>query len=234
MLKKGFLLGPFTPDELPFECFYSPLFCVPKPDFTWRIICHLSFPKLWGISVNDLVDDAWKHVTYIQFVEVCKFVYNLGPGAFLWVVDAKDAYYRVPIKEKYWKYMGINWYGVRYICTSLQMGLASACNIYTRFADAILYIIYKGHEDWFFDEYGRRLAHHYLDDFFGGHPDKETAQKQFERTFDMMEDLGIPTQVEKVTAPCCTIIILGFLYCTLSRTVSVPPKRIAKYKVSCV
>ena len=142
--KKGFLLGPFTDDTLPYTVVYlAPLFTVIKPDWKKRIVCNLSHPKRWGISVNDCIDQAAKTVQYISFVELCRFIYDLGYDARLWVVDAQDAYYRVPIKERYWRYMGIRWFGYTFLFTSLQMGLASACAIYQAFADAVLYIIVK-------------------------------------------------------------------------------------------
>lgn len=226
---KGFLLGPFTADNCPFDrLFFSPLFAVPKPDLSWRIINHLSYPK-FGVSVNDLLSDEAKHVQYIRFTEVCSFVYKLGKGAKLWVVDAKDAYYRVPIKRQYWQYMGIKWYGYIFVFTSLQMGLASACQIYTRFADAVLYIIINNAIDIFYDDLGNQLVFHYLDDFFGGHDDPSIAQNQFDKAFGWFEKLGIPTQPNKCNKPNTLQKILGWLYDTCAQTVSIPPNKVEAY-----
>ena len=105
-------------------------------------------------------------------------MYDLGYDARLWVVDAKDAYYRVPIKQQYWKYMALKWFGLIFIFTSLQMGLGSACAIYQRFADGILYIIRHKSSAIFIGAGGHYLCYHYLDDFFGGHGDNQTAWEQ--------------------------------------------------------
>ena len=230
---KGFLLGPFTEQTVPIKnLVYSPLFAVPKPDLTWRIICHLSHPRRWGVSVNDMIDDVYKHVTYMSFTELVKFVYDLGHDARIWAVDAKDAYYRVPIKSKYWRYMGIKWYGKTFIMTSLQMGLGSACQIYQRFADSILYIICNSRHPKFgyvFYDRSIRLAHHYLDDFFGGSWDQEVAKIQFELTYEWFERLGIPTQLNKLKPPNWVQILLGWKFDTRARTVSLPDSKVEKY-----
>ena len=114
-------MGPFTKENCHFPyVYFSPLFTVPKPNLRARTVCHLSAPKN-GTSVNACIPQEAKNVRYILFSDVAKFVYNLGFDARLWLVDAKDAYYRVPIKKKYWKYMGIKWFDYIFIFTFLQM-----------------------------------------------------------------------------------------------------------------
>ena len=168
----GILLGPFLPNNCPFDnLYFAPLFAVPKPNGLWRTVAHLSYPR-WGVSVNDCIDEDAKRVTYITFPELAHFVWSLGVGAYLWVVDAKDAYYRVPVKKRYWRYMAIKWFGYIFVFTCLQMGLGTACAIYQRFADAILYIIRTKHAALFLHAgLGTYLIHHYLDDFLGGTAD---------------------------------------------------------------
>ena len=225
----GQLLGPFTEDTCPYkDAHFSPVFTVSKPDFGTRIVGHLSFPH-WGVSVNDCIDELAKHVTYILFVEVAKFVYDLGYDARLWVVDAKDAYYRIPIKEKYWKYMAIKWLGFIFIFTSLQMGLASACAIYQRFADAILWIIRTRTAQLFATASGFFYIHHYLDDFFGGHPNAAIANNQVIVVYLWFMFLGIPTQWKKLKWPNWRQIILGWLYDTRAQTVSLPAGKAIAY-----
>ena len=226
----GVLLGPFAEDNCPVDGVrVSPLFTVPKPDFTRRTVAHLSYPKN-GISINDCIDEAAKAVSYISFVEVAKFVYDLGYDARLWVVDAKDAYYRVPIKKQYWKYMGIKWFGFIFIFTSLQMGLGSACAIYQRFADAVLWIINTHSGTLFVGIGGLPLLYHYLDDFFGGHYDNDTAKLQVFAVYFWFWLLGIPTRWDKIKWPHWIQIILGWQYHTRFRTVSLPAQKRIAYK----
>ena len=226
----GILLGPFTTQNCPFKkLHFSPLFTVPKPDALWRIVAHLSSPR-WGVSVNDCIYKEAKDVSYIYFTEVAEFVHSLGYDARLWVIDAKDAYYRVPIKKQYWRYMAIKWFGIIFIFTCLQMGLGSACAIYQRFADAVLYIIRTKHALLFTCAVsGQVYIRHYLDDFFGGHRDPWIALKQLSAAYKCFDELGIPTQFKKVKFPHWIQIILGWVWDTRAGTVSLPQPKVVAY-----
>ena len=231
---KGFLLGPFTESNCPIKnLYFSPLFTVLRPDFRQRVVCDLSHGKKEGGSINDCIVPFATEVQYISFVAVATFVHALGPGAYLWIVDAQDAYYRVPIKRKYWHYLAIKWAGVIFIFTSLQMGLSSACAIYQAFADAVLYIIKTKGAHLFVTVTGFCFIHHYLDDFFGGHPNAFIAKLQCEYVVYMFALLGIPTQWKKVKFPNWKQIILGWLYNTRQGTVSVPPNKVRAYTDLC-
>ena len=228
---KGYVLGPFvSPDDIPYEQVYvSPIFTVLKPNFAYSVVCDLSYPKYDGISINDCIDPNAKRVQYISFVELCRFIYELGPDARLWVVDAQDAYYRVPIKEIFYKYMGLRWYGVLFLFTRLPMGLASACAIYQLFADAVLHIIVHNHTALFISDSGDIFVRHYLDDFFGGHTDIDVATQQVLRVEEMFKKLGIPTQRRKLRFPDWIQVLLGWLFNTRLRTVSVPAEKVVNY-----
>ena len=108
--KKGFISGPFDIDyKFKFgKLFLAPVFVVPKPDGTWRPIVHLSYKKYINqFTINDLLCEYMKTVQYIRFREVVNLVNNAGPGAFIFLIDAQDAYYRVPTHPDDWKFMGI-------------------------------------------------------------------------------------------------------------------------------
>lgn len=140
--KKHFIWGPFFKDKHPnfvANLHISPLGCVPKPNDGHRPIHHLSAPRN-GNSVNSFIDQEFKEVTYVKFKEVVALVHNLGKNAKIWTVDAKDAYLRVPIKDKNKRMMGFKWYNMYFCFSTLSFGLASACQIYTLFADAIEWI----------------------------------------------------------------------------------------------
>ena len=237
-VNKGYILGPFKRGSCPIHgLICSPLFAVPKPPLNgiirYRPIQHLSYPKGgWGTSINDLIDPKAKEVHYTSFYDVLRLVDKIGSDGYLWVVDAQDAYYRVPIKQKYWRYFGLEWCGYNFVFTSLQMGLGSACRLYTQFADAIEYIILKsvGFDGVLIFWLGAfKLLWHYLDDFFGGHNDYNVAKQQFDKVVDWMDRLGIPTAPNKVSPPAKVQKILGYNYDTTGvPDVSVPPNKVQK------
>ena len=57
----------------------------------------------------------------------------------------------------------------------------------------------------------QKLIYHYLDDFFGGHPNEATAWLQIYRVINMFDRLGIPTAQDKLTYPSLTNKILGYI-----------------------
>ena len=53
-----------------------------------------------GNSFNTAIKDEDKFVSYITFLQVCIFFYKIGKRGWIRVVDAVDAYYRIPMKQK--------------------------------------------------------------------------------------------------------------------------------------
>ena len=123
-----------------------------------------------------------------------------GPNGYLFVLDMMDAYWRVPIHPSQYKYNGLYWHHKYWVFTSLQMGLASSAQIYTRFADSIAWMVVKKHAKIAFKT-GVRCLHHYLDDFFGACKTKADADKIFNYMLKLLYKLGIPTKPEKCYKP---------------------------------
>ena len=203
----------------------APVFVVPKPNGTWRPIVHLSY-KRWGklYSINDLLYDYVKTVQYIKFREVVHLVNNAGPGAFIFLIDAQDAYYRVPIQPSDWKYMGIKWAQKLWVFRSLQMGCSSSPKIYTEFADAVEYICVNKNKKLSFLN-GTQQLRHYMDDFFGVLPNYKEANELFNLVINTFEELGIPTRPPKCHAPYTRRAILGWMYDTIKRVVGMKEEK---------
>ena len=227
--KKGFISGPFDLNyKFKFnKLFLAPVFVVPKPNGTWRPIVHLSYKKWFAkYAINDLLYDYMKTVQYIRFREVVNLVNNAGPGAYIFLIDAQDAYYRVPTHPDDWQYMGIKWAKKLWVFRSLQMGCSSSPKIYTEFADAVEYICVNRNRDISFLN-GIQQLRHYIDDFFGACPTKSQAEKLYNSVIKTFKDLGIPTRPHKCFAPWISHKILGWWYDTVARTVGmIDDKRI--------
>ena len=221
---KGYMAGPFDENyNFPFGKLYiAPLFAVPKPDGKWRPIVHLSYkPSEDMFSVNDLLCEYMKTVQYVRFIEVVNLVNNAGKGAFIFLIDAQDAYYRVPIAADDWKYMGIRWAKKLWVFQSLQMGCSSSPRIYTMFADAVEYICVNKNAKLFFRN-GLQQLRHYIDDFFGAHPTEKGAKAMFKIVFNTFDELGVPTREDKCSEPATKQKILGWVYDTILRVVGIP------------
>ena len=111
-VNRGYIAGPFTLDfKFPFKLHTSPLFVVPKPTLNeWRTIAHASYRgKQRGFSVNDLIKPEQKKVRYVSVKEIVRMIRAAGKNACIWVVDAEDAYYRLPVHPSQYKYLGLKW-----------------------------------------------------------------------------------------------------------------------------
>ena len=223
-VNKGYIAGPYDLDyKFPWQLHCSPLFVVPKPGFRkYRPIVHLSW-KQYGkyFSVNELLCEYMKTVQYIKFKQVVNLVNNAGHRAYIFLIDAQDAYYRVPIHPDDFKYNGLKWNKKFWVLRSLQMGLSSSPKIYTEFADAIEWIcVNKYKNDAFYNKI--QQLRHYIDDFFGCCPTLAGARRLYNGLFSLMEELGIPTRLDKCTPPCWSAKILGWIYNTDFRHVEYP------------
>ena len=207
-LQKGFICGPYDKDyKFSFgKLHIAPTFVVPKP-IGYRPVVNLSHRGLCTYSVNDLICKYMKTVRYIRFREVVNLVNNAGKGAFIFLIDAQDAYYRVPTHPDDWKYMGISWAQKYWVFRCLQMGCSSSPKIYTEFADAVEYICVNRNNKIAFYK-GLQQLRHYIDDFFAALPTKEMATELYESVFKTFADLGVPTRRNKCKAVSYTHLTL--------------------------
>ena len=225
-IKKGQIDGPFTADELPFEVFLSPIYGDRKRSGKIRLIINLSAP--WGNSVNSAISDENSTVEYPSFRQLCELVRNVGVNGYLWSIDAKDAYYSVPIQPRFYPLFAVKWLNKYLIFKCLTFGLRSAPKIYNDFADAIMYTVIHLFKTLFII-CGIIYILHYLDDFFGGAKKYKVALAQFKALFNLFDKLGIPTSMEKCVSPCRIIVLLGWKFSTLNQlTVTLTSKKIDK------
>ena len=169
-LHEGYLYGPFS--KKPKGLIISPFGAVQQTNKI-RPIINMSSPKdaSKGLSINETILPDMKKVKYIYLKDIVKLFYTMGSTAFGWTADCKDAYLKVPLHQSQHKYMGIHFFNLYFIIPTLMFGLASACNIYTKFADAIEYIAINENKNIFITKLNQnqilKLLNHYLDDFFG-------------------------------------------------------------------
>ena len=227
-INKGYINGPFDLDfDFGWKIKIAPLFTVPKP-VGIRPIVHLSYKGSALYSINDLIVEELATVQYIAFKEVVHLVQSQGVGAWLFVVDAQDAYYRVPIHKSDYQYMGIKWAKKYWVFLSLQMGCSSSPNIYTAFADAVEFIICKNNSDIAY-RHGIQRLRHYIDDFFACIKSFEEAWILYNSVIATFRLLGIPTRLAKCFIPSHIRKILGWIYNTLTQMVALPEDKRVEY-----
>ena len=214
-LKNGHIAGPFT--EPPLDNFHcSPLGAREKDDGSYRLIMDLSYPK--GQSVNDFISKEDFSVEYSKFDDATSLVRERGRNCLMCKMDIKHAFRVLPIHPSQWRFMGTKWMGFYFVDFRFSFGLRSSPGVFTRFADAVCWIIQN--------VYKLPYTIHYSDDFFiiTLHPD--SAFQDFERALQAFEDLGIPVATEKTVGPTTSLVYLGILIDSMYFTMSVPERKV--------
>ena len=198
--KKGFLLGPYNKNQIPFKKYVtSPIFSVQQSNKI-RPILNLSAPKIskTKISVNKTIDDKAKDVTYIKLHEIVKLFYQAGRSATMWIADLQDAYLVIPIDENDKPLLGFQFGNKFFFMNSLMFGLSSAPAIYNRFSETLKNIINNKFPQLFSTTNIPQLLQHYLDDFFSIHPLADTATKQQLEFLNTCSLLAVPVKRSKL------------------------------------
>jgi hypothetical protein len=222
-VQKGYIIGPLC--HRPSGRFHvSPLGAVPKKNGKIRPIHHLSAPR-GDVSINSQLSPEVSTVCYSRLLHLIRVVSSQGRNAYLWSVDAKDAYLRVPVLTSQAPLLGFRWQNRYFYFQCLPFGLSASCRIYTHFADAIMFSLVS-HFPSLFTASGLRsslwLLDHYLDDFTGVHASFTVATAQFQCALRWFEHLNVPTQPEKTASPTQQLVVLGWLFDTTSQTLSIP------------
>ena len=209
-LNLGQMAGPYKLSKLPkfpYRIHTSPISAKLKSSGKAMMLVDASAPL--GASINSAIKDEDKFVIYTSFFQLCYLLKKIGNRGWIWVVDAVDAYYRIPINKKYYHLFGIIWLNRLLIYKCLSFGLSTAPSIYNKFADLILWACTYWNERAFKHDNFFYIMH-YLDDFFGGSKYKNIALTQMNFLIKLFELLNIPTNPSKVVGPSQAADILGW------------------------
>ena len=102
-LELGQLRGPYNPHKnapkYKYKIHTSPISAKLKASGKAMMLVDESAPL--GDSINSEIDDDDKFVVYTSFKQLCELLKRIGNRGWIWVVDAVDAYYRIPIEERF-------------------------------------------------------------------------------------------------------------------------------------
>ena len=199
-LNNGHIAGPFI--SPPFEKLHcSPLGAREKDDGSYRLIMDLSYPL--GDSVNDQIPKEDFSVQYTGFDSATDLVRRMGRNCLMFKMDIKHAFRVLPIRPSQWVLMGFQWMGLFFIDLRLPFGLRSSPCIFTRFADAICWILKN--------VYNLPYTIHYADDYFFVALHPNSAVKDFNLALKAFKDLGLPIASEKTIPPTTCLPFLGMI-----------------------
>ena len=140
-----------------------------------------------------------------------------------WVIslDLKDAYFHVPIKKSFRKYLRFQFQGKTYQFCSLPFGLAPAPWIFTMIVKEVQVMVQSR---------GFTL-HQYLDDWILRASSPEDLRRQRDRVLSLVSTLGFVINREKSElVPSQDFIFLGYRFLTRPQLVVPSPDRLCKLR----
>ena len=185
--------------------FISNIFFRPKKDGKIRIILNLK-----SFNENYLEKQHFKMETLQSAVNAMR------PNCFFGSVDLAEAFYSIPIKvsdRKFFRFWHLN---QKFQFTALIMGLTHSPRVFTKILKPVFaHLRAKGH-----------ISSAYIDDSCLQGSTYDRCLKNIHDTIQLMDSLGLTVQLNKsVLKPTQQITFLGFLLCSVTMTIRLPPER---------
>lgn len=219
-ISNGTMAGPFQ--TLPFEnCQINRFGVIPKSDGKFRMITDLSYPH--GHSINDGVSKENAAVSYTGLTAAIKKILSLGPGCLLAKFDIQRAYRMIAIRNDERRLLITQWKGFYFVDLALPFGARSAPRIFTRFSDVL---------EWVLRTYGNiRYMQHSLDDFLiCGPAGSSECHDGLVRSFELLEELGVPIEHNKTRKPATNLVFLGMEIDTELMEMRIPDEKLEKIR----
>ena len=223
-VNKKAMLGPF--EEKPFEkIHYSPLMARDKPDGGVRVIVDLSWPLFSSVNSgipDNMFDCMPFSLKYPTIDMVIEKIQDIGPDALLYKVDLERAFTNLRIDPLAYPLCCLQWNDVTYVDVSVAFGLkigAAACQMCT---DVITFKL-RQQGAWVIN---------YLDDYIGV-GNKHKADSHFQSLLNILQQVGLPVNQQKVEPPSSVIVCLGIQINAKTGVISIPDKKLQEIQEIC-
>jgi hypothetical protein len=179
-----------------------------------RLIHDLTHPE--GQNINAFVESP-----YFELPTAVRFARRLTRGSYMWKGDIDSAFRIVPVRPRDWPLLAFFIDGTLYVDTRLPFGHGLSPYYFCNFVGRpLLYVAVRRGASLL-----GALAS-YVDDFFGGCDDYDSALDQMQLWLSACADLGVPVSKAKTFLPTRVLEILGYLIDTENMTISVSRERI--------
>lgn len=222
--EKGFLLGPYQPDTVPFKVYrVSPLGLVTgKYSGKHRLIVDLSSPHNDPDcpSINDLIDKDQCSLSYVKIDDAVKIIQRKGRGALLCKFDIQDAFKLCPIRKEQWHLFGIKWKQQIYFYHRFVFGSRSSPVLFDKLSQAICWIAAHNYEI--------SDILHLLDDFLTVDGPNDCGERTFALVSCLFYRLNIPLNQKKTIGPTTVVEYLGIILDTLLMEARLPLNKLQR------
>jgi hypothetical protein len=200
------------------EFFMAPTFGRAKKGTTEvRRITNSSAPSPdLGLSLNDLLDEAWCRLDLTRLGKMLHMIERRGKDAIVIKIDIKDAYRLLPVRLEDLCFLTFACGENHFLDSRVTFGLRSAPRLFNVFADAIQYILQAN---------GIESVMHYLDDFVAVVSMKSGLAQDAEILIkEVFAALNIKLSAKK--CQCGTEVeLLGFRVNTHTQKISLPDEK---------
>ena len=211
------MLGPFVQKPIPLHI--SPLMTREKPDSEVRhAIVDLSWPKNLSVNAGVMKDKYLGSsfvLNYPSVDDIVKKIVELGPGSLLYKVDISQAFRQLKVDPGDLDLLGLRHHSY-FIDQSVPFGYRHGSVFFEKVTDSIRYIM---------RQQGYPHLYNYVDDLICCRLPSNIHQS-FETLLQLLTHLGLTINPKKLVAPSTSLICLGILINTETRTMAVPPDKL--------
>ena len=165
----------------------------PKDNGSCRVILDLSYPR--GNSVNshvvaDRFDDSAFVLRFPQIDHIADDIIHCTDDCVLFKVDVARAFCNLRVDPVDSLKFGIKWNGSYHADLTVAFGCTHGSAAFQILSDAIAHIVAKADIK----------LHCYIDDYIAVVP-KTKAEEKFKYVCDLLTELGLPLNCDKLTPP---------------------------------
>ena len=224
-LKHGAMLGPFV--SKPIDLHISPFMTRDKPESkVRRTIVDLSWPESYSVNDGVLKDEYLGSKFLLHYPSVDDIVHKLnelGPGSLMFKVDISRAFRQLKVDSGDIDLLGLK-QDAYFIDQSVPFRYRHGSIFFEKVTDSIRYIMRK--HGFFFNLFN------YVDELiYCDLPSKIYPAYQF--LLQLLPKLGLDINEKKLVPPTTSMICLGILVNSETRTMSVPPEKLQSITGMC-